>query len=151
MSSAICGLSDVSTPFCNTRRLTRHANASFITDKIVDILLDQEGLEVDPLDRLERDTPLHKAVRHINSCPSSEWHEPEKIALVEYLTEAGADPRIRNKGKLKPVELVDPRNTELRALLQRAEFSLMAMAGADVVDSKAEEEEGPTGSGSDDE
>lgn len=118
------------------------------TEKIVDILLDQEGLEVDPIDRLEKDTPLHKAVRHINSCPKEEWHEPEKVQLVDFLTDAGADPRIRNKAKLKPLELVDPRNKELRAQLQKAEFSLMA--GSDVVDTKAEEEEaeGPTGSGS---
>ena len=125
------------------------ANNGFLahdTARIVDILLDQEGLEVDPIDRLEKDTPLHKAVRHINSCPKEEWHDPERIQLVEFLTEAGADPRIRNKAKLKPLELVDPRNKELRAQLQKAEFSLMA--GSDVVDTKAEEEEEPTGSGS---
>ena len=53
--------------------------------------------------------------------------------------------RIRNKAKLKAFELVDPRNTELRSILQKAEFA--NMAGADVVD--GEEDEGPTGSASD--
>ena len=58
--------------------------------------------------------------------------------------------RIRNKAKLKAMELVDPRNTELRSILQKAEYANMAgVDGADVVD--GEEDEGPTGSASDSE
>ena len=57
--------------------------------------------------------------------------------------------RIRNKAKLKPLELVDPRNTELRSTLQKAEFAFMA--GDDVVDRDGEDEQGPTGSASDSE
>ena len=56
--------------------------------------------------------------------------------------------RIRNKAKLKPMELVDPRNTDLRTSLQRAEFTMTA--GDDVVDNDAEDD-GPTGSASDSE
>ena len=142
------------------------------------MLLDQEGLEVDPLDRLEGDTPLHKAVRFVNGLPKGDWEEAK--AMVELLLDAGADPRsvpsrsnllsriavvahdscprqriladtrcrIRNKAKLKPFELVDPRNTELRGILQKAEFAMMA--GDDVVDDE-EDEQGPTGSASDSE
>lgn len=55
--------------------------------------------------------------------------------------------RIRNKAKLKAFELVDPRNTELRSTLQKAEFA--QMAGDDVID--GDEDEGPTGSASDSE
>lgn len=63
---------------------------------------------------------------------------------------ANADqPRIRNKAKLKPFELVDPRNTELRSTLQKAEFAITA--GADVVDADGEDGDGPTGSASDSE
>ena len=56
--------------------------------------------------------------------------------------------RIRNKAKLNPFELVDPRNTELRSILKKAEFALMA--GNDVVDNE-EDEQGYTGSASDSE
>lgn len=56
--------------------------------------------------------------------------------------------RIRNKAKLTPKELVDPRNTDLRATLQRAEFTITA--GDDVVN-QDEDDEGPTGSASDSE
>ncbi len=33
-------------------------------DECLDILLDQEGVEVDPINRLEKETPLHLAVRY---------------------------------------------------------------------------------------
>ncbi|MCJ1315654.1 hypothetical protein MMC15_000974 [Xylographa vitiligo] len=113
---------------------------------VLEELLDQEGVEVDPLDRMEGDSPLHKAVRYVNGLQRGEW--AGAAPLVELLVEAGADVRLRNKAKLRPVELVDPRNGELRAVLQRAEYA--AVAGDDVVD-EDEEEEGPTGSASDSE
>ena len=60
-------------------------------DEVLDTLLDQEGLEVDPVDRLEKDTPLHKAVRFINGLAKKEWEAGSSI--VELLLDAGADPR----------------------------------------------------------
>ena len=66
------------------------------------------------------------------------------------LIEALWSTRVRNKAKLKPMELVDPRNTELRGILQKGEFAMMA--GNDVVDEDDEEDDdGPTGSASDSE
>lgn len=92
---------------------------------------------------MERDTPLHKAVRYANSLSQDEW-APVGHPIVDILLDAGCDPRIRNKAKLKPVELVDPRNKELRNILQKGEFAMMA--GDDVV---ADDDDGPTGSASD--
>ena len=60
-------------------------------DDVLDTLLDQEGLEVDPVDRLEGDTPLHKAVRFVNELAKTEWEAGGSI--VELLLDAGADPR----------------------------------------------------------
>ena len=151
-----------------------------ITDEVLDMLLDQEGLEVDPIDRLEADTPLHKAVRFCNGLSQDEWESG--TAVVELLIDAGADPRyvyiftpcstypyrprlgyatqfamlikrltcarsVRNKAKLKSFELVDPRNKELRSVLQKAEFALMA--GNDVVDREDEADGAGAGSASD--
>lgn len=113
------------------------------TDDVLDILLDQEGLEIDEIDRMEQDTPLHKGVRYVNSLDKSEW-APHGHPIVEILLDAGCDPRIRNKAKLKPIELVDPRNTELRSILQKGEFAMQV--GGDVVE---EDDDGPTGSASD--
>ncbi|KAL8783312.1 MAG: hypothetical protein Q9195_009433 [Heterodermia aff. obscurata] len=123
-----------------------HIAASYGSYDILDQLLDQEGLEVDPIDRLEGDTPLHKAVRFINTLSKQDWEAGSSI--VDLLLDAGADPRLRNKAKLKPMELVDPRNTDLRSSLQKAEFTMTA--GDDVVNRDVEaEDEGPTGSASD--
>ncbi|KAF2834482.1 ankyrin repeat protein-like protein [Patellaria atrata CBS 101060] len=121
-----------------------HLAATNGSYEVLDILLDQEGLEIDEVDRLEKDTPLHKAVRYVNSHTKDEWESAHLI--VEILLDAGCDPRIRNKAKLRPIDLVDPRNTELRKILQNAEFTMMA--GDDVVE---EEDDGPTGSASDSE
>ncbi|KAH0542880.1 hypothetical protein FGG08_002740 [Glutinoglossum americanum] len=99
-----------------------HLAAAYGSYEVMDMLLDQEGLEVDPLDRMEKDTPLHKAVRFVNGLPKAQW-ENGKL-FVELLLDAGADPRVRNKAKLKPVELVDPRNSELRKALQKGEYSM---------------------------
>lgn len=60
-------------------------------DEVLDLLLDQEGLEVDPVDRLEADTPLHKAVRFVNGLSRTDWEAGSSI--VELLLDAGADPR----------------------------------------------------------
>lgn len=60
--------------------------------EVLDVLLDQEGLEVDPVDRLEGDTPLHKAVRFTNGLSKDSWEAGK--AIVELLLDAGADPRL---------------------------------------------------------
>ena len=107
------------------------------------MLLDQEGLEIDEPDRMEQDTPLHKAVRFINELNPKEWEMGQQI--VDILLDAGCDPRIRNKAKLKPIELVDPRNKELRLVLQKAEYGMQV--GDDVV--QEDDDEGGSGTESD--
>lgn len=67
-------------------------------------------------------------------------------AIVEILVDAGCDPRIRNKGKMKPGEVVDPRNEALRSFLRRAEVLAVEMeAGGGEIEGEGYEEggEGP--------
>jgi len=111
--------------------------------EVLDMLLDQEGLEIDELDRMEQDAPLHKAVRYINGLDQKEWEIGQQIADI--LLDAGCDPRIRNKAKLKPLELVDPRNNELRNLFRKAEYGMQM--GDDVV--QEDDDEGGSGTESD--
>ncbi|KAI9883679.1 MAG: hypothetical protein M1823_004561 [Watsoniomyces obsoletus] len=106
-----------------------HLAATHGSYEVMDLILDQEGVEVDPIDRFERDTPLHKAVRFVNSLPHYKW-EGAKM-LVNLLIDAGADPRVRNKAKLKPADLVDPANNDLRLTLRGAEYAMIA--GDDIV------------------
>ena len=65
-----------------------------LLDEVLDLLLDQEGLEIDELDRMEKDTPLHKAVRFANELDVKEWDAGRQI--VDILLDAGCDPRYGN-------------------------------------------------------
>jgi len=53
------------------------------------MLLDQEGVELEPRSRREGDTPLHAAAR----LASEDGEEDIAAAITEMLLEAGADPR----------------------------------------------------------
>ncbi|KAI9664081.1 MAG: hypothetical protein M1821_007572 [Bathelium mastoideum] len=123
-----------------------HVAATNGSYEVLDLLLDQSGVETDPLSRLDGDTPLHSAVRYVNSLSAADW-QPAGHPIVEILLDAGCDPRSRNKAKLRSLDLVDPRNEELRGVLQRAEFRLQA--GGDVVEEEEEEEADGVESGSD--
>ncbi|KAK3903690.1 hypothetical protein C8A05DRAFT_14346 [Staphylotrichum tortipilum] len=100
-----------------------HEAASQGNYEIIDMLLDQPGFECDPVNRAEGDTPLHTAIRWINSEP------PEQrefgAALVEMMLEAGSNSRAKNKGGLTPLQLVDPRNEGLREVIRKHEYTLL--------------------------
>lgn len=55
---------------------------------MLDLLLDQEGLEIDELCRLQKETPLHKAVQYNNTGDVNVGFH-----IVEILLDAGCDPR----------------------------------------------------------
>lgn len=98
-----------------------HEAASRGNYDVIDQLLDYEGFECDPINRLEGDTPLHSAIRWINSEPPAQRDFGNK--LVEMMLEAGSNPRVKNKGGLTPLQLVDPRNVGLREIIQRHEYA----------------------------
>lgn len=102
----------------NGARLTY---ADGVADEIIDFLLDQENFECDPTNRLEGDTPLHTAVRWINSEPEAQREFGN--ALVDMMLEAGSNPRVKNKARLTAYQLADPRNTGLRELIQKHEYA----------------------------
>ncbi|KAK3706103.1 hypothetical protein LTR37_012930 [Vermiconidia calcicola] len=116
-----------------------HIAGQYASYEVLDMILDQEGVEIDGKEKRDGDTCLHKAVRYCNDSGDLEGGK----AVVDILVDAGCDPRIRNKAKLRPIDLVEPRNTELRNLLQKAEMAMTA--GGDVVN---EDEDEPNGGGS---
>lgn len=91
--------------------------------EIIDALLDQPGFECDPVSRVEGDTPLHSAVRWINGEPPAQREFGN--ALVEMMLEAGSNPRVKNKGGLTPLQLVDPRNEGLREVIRKHEYATL--------------------------
>ncbi|KKY13030.1 putative ankyrin repeat protein [Diplodia seriata] len=100
-----------------------HEAASRGNYEIIDMLLDQPNFECDPVSRMEGDTPLHTAIRWINSEPPAQREFGN--ALVDMMLEAGSNPRLRNKAKLTPLQLVDPRNAALRDLIQKHEYAAL--------------------------
>ncbi|KAG7193366.1 uncharacterized protein KQ657_000783 [Scheffersomyces spartinae] len=84
--------------------------------EFIDIVLDIEGVEIDPMNR-EGDTPLHLAVKYTNE-------EPEHgFFIVDNMLDAGSDPRVVDKHGLKPINYVKD-NSKLKELLQSAEYAI---------------------------
>ncbi|KAL2181098.1 uncharacterized protein P884DRAFT_296802 [Thermothelomyces heterothallicus CBS 202.75] len=100
-----------------------HEAASRGNYEIIDMLLDQPGFECDPVNRTDGDTPLHSAVRWINGEPPEQREFGN--ALVEMMLEAGSNPRIKNKGGLTPLQLVDPRNEGLKEVIRKHEYAAL--------------------------
>ncbi|KAH9224679.1 hypothetical protein DL95DRAFT_378319 [Leptodontidium sp. 2 PMI_412] len=121
--------------------------------EIIDMLLDQTGFECDPISRIEHDTPLHSAIRYLNSLTESSPLTPAissfSTELIAMMIEAGSDPRLRNKANLTPYQLVDPRNEKLRAQLQDAVDVVQNQGDyIEVEEGGFEEEEGEGDAGS---
>ena len=104
------------------------------------MLLDQEGFECDPINRMEGDTPLHSAIRYVNSLDLTPETSEFASQFISMMTEAGNDPRIKNKAKLTPYQLTDPRNEKLRQQLMDA-VDIMQNAGDFIVADEGGEEE----------
>lgn len=94
------------------------------------------------MNRVEGDTPLHSAVRFINGEPNTPEARRFGLDLVSMMLEAGSNPRVRNKARLTPYALVDPSNTELRELIQKAEYAMLNQGdfvdASDIVPAKGE-------------
>lgn len=119
---------------CPQALFTDMALSVSLADDIIDYLLDQENFECDPVNRVEGDTPVHSAVRWINSEPDAQREFGN--ALIDMMLEAGSNPRVKNKGGLTPFQLVDPRNTGLRDLIQKHEYTILNRGDFVVQDNK---------------
>lgn len=84
----------------------------------MDSLFDIQFFECDPLTRMDKDTPLHIAVRYANDKDAELGEE-----MVKMMCEAGCDPRVRNKHGQKPADLVYNK-PEIKQTLAQAEYIL---------------------------
>lgn len=112
-------------PFGNT---ALHLSCKFGSWEVLDILLDQENIEIDPQNKVDGDSPLHVTVRYAQE-------EPEHGTFIaRNLVEVGADPRLRNRHNQKPIDLIHGDELdELVDLLQGAELAA-DMGGDQAVD-----------------
>lgn len=67
-----------------------HIAAQYGSYEVLDVILDQEGVEIDGQEKREGDTCLHKAVRY---CNEQRVGSGEGKGVVEILVDAGCDPR----------------------------------------------------------
>lgn len=115
-------------PFGNT---PLHLCCKYGSWDVLDKILDQEGgVEIDPHNEVDGDTPLHLAVRYAGD-------EPEHGTFIaQNLIEVGADARARNNNNDRPIDLIHSDDLEdLVDLLQGAELA------ADNAGELAEDEE----------
>ncbi|CAN3374831.1 hypothetical protein DIURU_002193 [Diutina rugosa] len=104
--------------------------------EFIDIVLDVEGVEIDPQNR-EGQTPLHVIVKYC-----AEEFDHGKF-ICDNMLDAGADPRITDKHGRKPIDLVtDDMDPSLRELLESAEYAIGMEIPQDGDFEGGEEEEG---------
>lgn len=75
-------------------------------------------------------------MRWINSEPDAQREFGN--ALIDMMLEAGSNPRVKNKGGLTPYQLVDPRNSGLRELIQKHEYAILNRGDFVVQDNNAD-------------
>ncbi|KAF3394688.1 Ankyrin repeat-containing protein [Penicillium rolfsii] len=95
-----------------------HICASYGSYDVMDALFDIQYFECDPLTRVDKDTPLHVAVRFANEKDAELGAE-----MIAMMCEAGCDPRVRNKHGQKPADLVYDKPA-IKQTLASAEYIL---------------------------
>ncbi|EPS27650.1 hypothetical protein POX_e06636 [Penicillium oxalicum] len=95
-----------------------HICATYGSYDVMDALFDIQYFECDPLTRVDKDTPLHTAVRYANEKDAELGAE-----MIAMMCEAGCDPRVRNKHGQKPADLVY-NNAAIKQTLASAEYIL---------------------------
>lgn len=106
----------------NTRELiTSNTSLHLATQlgnwEFIDIVLDIEGVEIDPQNR-DGATPLHLAVKYTTEEPEHGYF------VIDNLLDAGSDPRIKDSHNLKPINYAASDDTKLKELLESAEYAI---------------------------
>ncbi|KAH8825650.1 ankyrin repeat-containing domain protein [Flagelloscypha sp. PMI_526] len=102
---------------------------------ILEHILEHDGCDVDPLNRLDKATPLHLAVKL--------EHPDLRRYVVESLLDAGADTSIKNKYNEKAIDLVPDDDAETKKLFRKSHAQ-----AALSLDDVPSDDDGEPGSGS---
>ncbi|TFK42173.1 ankyrin repeat-containing domain protein [Crucibulum laeve] len=108
---------------------------------VLEHILEYDGCDVDPVNRIDKATPLHLAVQ---------LEHPElRLHIVESLLEAGADTSIKDKNGHTVLDYLPSDDTAIRSLItkQKAQASF---SRDDIASDDDEEGDSGSGSGSDD-
>lgn len=94
-----------------------HLAAKYGNYEVMDHLLDIDGVDVNLQAKLNGNTPLHYAV-------SYSFDDPEyALFVVNELINCGADPSIKNKENLRPIDVIGNSNEEIKMALESAEYA----------------------------
>ncbi|QPG75867.1 hypothetical protein FOA43_003253 [Brettanomyces nanus] len=102
--------------------------------EVMDVILDFQGINLEPKNPMTGDTPMHYAAYY-------SFQEPDyALFLIEQLIEIGADPTVKNNDGLKPVDIVGGSNEKLKKALQSAEYAMSAQLAIEIVDDEGEDD-----------
>lgn len=113
-----------------------HNAVSHGSTDVLEHILSHERCDVDPLNKIEKATPLHLAVRI--------EHVALRRHIVESLLDAGADTYIKDKNGETAVDILPPEEMEIRELIRKAR-SVLNISHDDIA---SDDEDGSAGSGS---
>ncbi|KAH9830437.1 ankyrin [Rhodofomes roseus] len=120
-----------------------HYAASHGSLAVLEHILSHDECDVDPVNRLEKATPLHLAMRMED--------EELRTSVVESLLDAGADTTIKDKHGETAFDLLRDDDTEIRQLMRKARAQ-NSISNADIANDDDDDEAGSgSGSGSEDE
>ncbi len=94
---------------------------------VMDEIIDLDGVNLNVRAPVTGDTPLHYAANYSFSEPAY------ALFLIQQLIEVGANPSIRNKEGLKPIDIVGGSNDKIRKVLESAEYARTAEHVGEVV------------------
>ncbi|KJA28384.1 hypothetical protein HYPSUDRAFT_51211 [Hypholoma sublateritium FD-334 SS-4] len=116
-----------------------HNAVSHGSTDVLEHILSHEDCDVDPVNRIDKATPLHLAVQI--------QHVDLRAHIFESLIEAGADTTIRDKNGETPIDLIPLDDAKLRAIIRKQQAQ--ASVSRDDIASDGEDDGGGS-SGSDD-
>lgn len=91
---------------------------------VLEYILSQDECDVDPVNRINRATPLHVA------CQLED--DGIRFYMVESLLDAGADTKIRDKNGELAITFIPPTDEETRKLFRKAQAQATAISQADI-------------------
>ncbi|KAF8919493.1 ankyrin repeat-containing domain protein [Mucidula mucida] len=128
-------------PLIIVETLALHIAVSHGSTDVLEHILSHEECDVDPINRIDKATPLHLAVQ---------IEDPElRLHVVDSLLEAGADTRIKDKNGETAQDLVPPNDLDVLTLFRKSQAQ-QSVSMDDVANDEDDEGGSGSGSGSDD-
>ncbi|ORY96630.1 ankyrin repeat-containing domain protein [Syncephalastrum racemosum] len=90
-----------------------HYAAKYGALSCLELLADEPGINPNAVDTVEHNAPLHEVTKYRDDSEIA-------LAMAEILLQMEADPRLKNREGLMPIDLVDPRDEDLSELLECA-------------------------------